>query len=113
MGIFSRKKPVLKSEQSRRVQSNSPSHHAAWGTNGVTFFVRPEGVSFSYDREYNWMMDDMNTNAALAQLERAYHLNITFPEAEETIMSMWRDAGANISASMKPDFRWTPPLPNT
>ena len=59
------------------------------------------------------MMDDMNTNAALAQLERAYHMNITFPEAEETIMSMWRDADSNISASMKPDFGWTPPLPNT
>ena len=113
MGIFKKQKPINRNSDSRSVQPNAIVHHATLPANGVTFFINPEGVSWNYDKEYNWMFDGQDTDAALAQLERAYHLNVSFPDAEENVMSIYRIANPNLSETTVPYYDWKPPLPNS
>ena len=103
MGMF-RKKPTTH-------QKPTIIHTARWNGNAATFFINSDGVSWSYDTAPNPLIDDTNTEAALAQLQRAYHLAVTYPDAEERIMSLWRALGAEVSDSMRPYFNWKPPLP--
>ena len=71
----------------------------------------PEGISWSHDNESLTMFDGILVEAALAQLERAYHLNVSFPRSEEMHMDFLRGLDPSIPADAKPYFDWKPPLP--
>jgi hypothetical protein len=113
MGLFKRSK----TESSHRVASQGRSatitHHAKWISNGATFYINPDGVTWSYDQSFYLINDKRDTEAALSQLERAYHLNVTFPDAEESIMSFLRQVNPEIPDSAVPYYDWTPPLPGS
>ena len=86
-------------------------HHASWTSNGATFFIKPDGVSFSYDAEPDFM-DEPMCESALAQLEEAYHMNISFPDAEEPILSFWRENSEDeMPNNARLYFDWKPALP--
>lgn len=105
MGLFS-KKPVRP-----EIRSSGIRHHASWPQNGVTFFIKPDGVGWNYDAQ-PVLMDDSMCEAALAQLEEAYHMNISFPDSEERVMSFWREVSdGELSDSARLGFDWKPPLP--
>lgn len=128
MGLFNRKKPtnqrdnyslVNRAGDHARPSTKDVTHHASWSSNGVTCFVNSSGVSWTYDKKLDTIMnDDGMTDAAIAQLEEAYHLPISHPRAEENIMSLWR-AVAEIANQEFPkdaraiNFHWSPPLPRT
>ena len=112
MGFFSKNRSYGARPSVSRTRSSTFTHHAKWGANGATFFVNPEGVSWSYDSAPSFM-DDPEVEAALSQLERAYHLHVSFPDAEESIMSMLRSMSPNITEGMVPHYSWRPPLPGS
>lgn len=113
MGLFNRnRKFQAQSRYTPVANSSTIRHHADWGANGATFFVNPDGISWSYDKEHT-IWDDSGLEAALAQLERAYHLNVSYPDAEDSYMAMPRMLDKTIPADAKPFFDWKPPLPGT
>ena len=111
MGLFSKRA----SSQAKNLSSNSrpatKQHLADWGHNAAMFYLNPDGVSWSYKNEFNFMFDETATNAALAQLERAYHMNVSYPDAEEQMLAPWRVVSEEISEGAVPFFDWQPPLP--
>jgi hypothetical protein len=112
MGIFKKRK----TQQPHRLISPSTrasiAHHASWGSNGATFFVNREGVTWSYDSSPSFM-DEPDFETALSQLERAYHLNVSFPDAEVSMMRLLRQMNPDISEASVPFYEWTPPLPGS
>ena len=96
----------------------SPHHRASWHGNSATFCVNPEGISWSLDEpERTYMLDGVFIEASLAQLERAYELNVSYPESEKGIINTIR-ALAQITNPKHEipldtifDFEWEPPLP--
>jgi hypothetical protein len=110
MSLFrNQKKRQSKNSESQRA---SRSHHAVWGSNGVTFFSGVAGVSWSYDSSIGYM-DDVFAKAALCQLERAYHLKISFPHSEEMVLKIGRMQHPDVSEPIVPFFDWKPPLPRS
>ena len=89
------------------------SHHSSWGNNGATFSVDVDRVTWTYDKPPH-LMDDRPCHAALAQLQKAYRLSISYPDAEEQEMSYYRGMhykSGPISKSTVLDYDWQPPLP--
>lgn len=87
------------------------SHKAIWPQNSVTFYIQKTGITFTPSQPFQ-MMDDMMCDAALSQLQRAYHLNISFPNAEEQVFSFWSSVSPEMNRNAKIDFNWRPPLPS-
>ena len=87
----------------------------------ATFFINAEGVSWNKSSRDFSSFDELNVKAALTQLERAYHLSISFPNAEPQIMDWMRSRQAilkqinpdvpDIPEDAIPAFDWNPPLP--
>jgi hypothetical protein len=87
----------------------------------ATFFINSDGVSWNQSSRDFSSIDDLYLEAALTQLERAYHLSISFPNAESRIMD-WMRSTQDILRKVNPDtpdipedaipaFNWNPPLP--
>jgi hypothetical protein len=87
------------------------THKATWPQNSVTFYIQKTGITFTPSQPFQ-MMDDMMCDAALSQLQRAYHLNISFPDAEEQVISFWSSVSPEFPDNAKLDFSWRPPLPS-
>jgi len=87
----------------------------------VVFFVNSEGVSFNKSQSDSYFLDDLYVKAALTQLEQAYHLSVSFPDAEPRIMDLMRSKHQlamklnpdipDIPDDARPAFKWSPPLP--
>lgn len=118
MGLFGGGSRTRKSHAAQRP---TISHTAKWNSAWATFFINSDGVSWNQShRDFN-SLDDLFLYAALAQLERAYHLNISFPDAETRIMDWLRGvqeiakkqnpATPDIPNDAVPAFEWSPLLP--
>ena len=86
------------------------NHKATWAQNAVVFSVNPSGITFSFFQEPllpDWTMQE----AALAQLETAYGLEISYPEAESSILSLFGVSMEEIDNGKSLYFEWSPPLP--
>lgn len=118
MGLFGGGSRARKSFGAQRP---TISHTAKWNSAWATFFINSDGVSWNQShRDFN-SIDNLFLEAALAQLERAYHLNISFPQAETRIMDWLRGVqeivkkqspeAPDIPDDAVPAFDWSPPLP--
>lgn len=88
-------------------------HHLSWGNNGATFLVDGDLVTWTYDKPPH-LMDERPCEAALAQLQKAYQLSVSFPDAEEQELSYYRGMhfkSGQISNSTILDYDFQPPLP--
>ena len=111
MGLFSKRTSSQSRNQGSNSRQSTIQHLADWGHNGAMFFVNADGVSWSYKKECRHN-DETLTQAAKAQLERAYHMNVTYPDAEERVIAYWRAVSdEQIPAGTVPHFDWQPPLP--
>lgn len=110
MGLFNRQRG-----QRAQAPRNTSTiiHRANWHGNSATFYINPEGVTWSYANPPRTFIDDDNVEAALAQLQRAYHLAVYFPDTEKRILDFYRAAGSDIPDSVVLDFKWQPPLPGS
>ena len=104
MGIFS------KSTNSSGKNSEIV-HTATWPQNSVKITMTKSGLSISSNKPFQ-MMDETMCEAAIAQLERAYHRDISYPNAEEQVMAFWSSVSPDVSSGSKIDFNWRPPLPS-
>ncbi len=87
-------------------------HKATWPQNSVMFLIKKSGtISFSTKSPLQFG-DDSMLEAALAQLECAYHLRVSYPNAEDEVMSFWSSFSSEIQAGSKIYFDWSPPLPS-
>jgi hypothetical protein len=85
-------------------------HTATWAQNTVVFSVEPSGITFNFSQEPllpDWDMQE----AALAQLETAYGLEISYPESESTILMLFGVSTEEILNGKSLYFEWSPPLP--
>jgi hypothetical protein len=111
MGIFSKRTSSQSRNQGSNSRQSTIQHLADWGQNAAMFYINPDGVSWSYKKEMNFMFDETATNAALAQLQRAYHMSVSYPDAEEQMLAPWRTVSDEMPEGALPDFNWQPPLP--
>ena len=115
MGLFRKSRKASHSLATRNFQTQSSSpgirHRASWAQNGVTFVLYKKGPSWSFDSEAN-SNDHMMAQAALGQLEEAYHMNVSFPGVEERLLSVWRVFTPEMGSDARLAFNWRPPLPN-
>jgi hypothetical protein len=97
------------------------THKATWGSAWAVFFINSEGVSWNQSRRDFNAIDSLFLEAAMAQLQQAYHLSISYPEAENRIMD-WMRGTQEILKEQNPDtpdipddavpaFEWSPLLP--
>jgi hypothetical protein len=101
MGLFGTKKNLNQAEI---------VHTATWPQNSVRISITKSGLSYSPGRPFQ-MMDETMCEAAIAQIERAYHLAVSYPDAEKTVLSFWSSVSSDIGADAKIDFNWQPGLP--
>jgi len=102
-------------------QRSTITHKATWGSAWAVFFINSEGVTWSQSRRDFNAIDSLFLEAAMAQLEQAYHLSVSYPEAENRIMD-WMTGIQEIVKKQNSDtpnspddavpaFDWDPPLP--
>jgi hypothetical protein len=118
MGLFS---GGSRARKSIRTQRPTISHTAKWNTGWATFFINSDGVSWNQSHRDFGGLDQNFLEAAMAQLERAYHLNVSYPQAEKIIMDwmrgvqkIWKEHNpehVDIPDGSVPWFDWSPPLP--
>jgi hypothetical protein len=101
MGIFGTKPKMNQAEI---------VHTATWPQNSVRISITKSGLSFSPSRPFQ-MMDETMCEAAIAQLERAYHLAVSYPDAEKAVLSFWSSVSSDVDDDAKIDFNWQPALP--
>jgi hypothetical protein len=90
-------------------------HTATWGQNSAVYQLNPnnkDDISIRFVQEPS-LTDFEMQEAALAQLQKAYGLEVSFPDTEQQILAMM-----GISPDNNPDgktlfFDWSPPLPET
>ena len=97
------------------------SHTASWSGIWVTFYINSDGVSWNQSNRDFGSLDNLYLEAALSQLEGAYHLSTSFPNAESRIMDWMRETQRilkqvnpdtpDIPEDATPAFTWNPPLP--
>jgi hypothetical protein len=90
-------------------------HHAKWGKNGVTVELSTDGPTWRFDSEPDPYFDQLYAEAALAQMESAYGLDPSFPEAEKTLISLFASKPGESEGLDHTQFQlelnWDPPLP--
>jgi hypothetical protein len=90
-------------------------HTATWRQNSVVYQLNPNNpadISFSFLQEPSFTDFEMQ-EAALAQLQKAYGLEVAFPDTEQHILAIMGIPPDNNPDEMSLFFDWSPPLPET
>lgn len=90
-------------------------HTATWGQNSAVYQLNPnkkDDISFRFAQEPS-LMDFEMQEAALAQLQSAYGLEVSFPDTEQQILAMMGISPDNNQDEKTLFFDWSPPLPET
>lgn len=102
---------------SDQVSGMSRRHRATWRTNGVTIEISTDGPTLRFDSEPDPYFDQIYAEAALAQMEAAYGMDPSFPNAEKTLISLFApksDADEGVEhTDVRLVFYWDPPLPRS
>ena len=95
-------------------EQSGPRHHAQWGNNGCSFDLTGESPTWRFDENPKNHFDHMYAEAALAQMEKAYGRSVSFPQAEESLLSLLTfpyKTSSEETNELQLAFKWDPPLP--
>ena len=88
-------------------------HTATWRQNSAVYQLNPNNpaeISFSFFQEPSFADFEMQ-EAALAQLQKAYGLEVSFPDTEQHILAIMGMGPDNNPDEIILFFDWSPPLP--
>ena len=83
----------------------------------MTIEISTDGPTLRFDSEPDPYFDQIYAEAALAQMEAAYGMDPSFPNAEKTLISLFApksDADEGVEhTDVRLVFYWDPPLPRS